>query len=174
MFSRWRVFAQLAEITTLVARYNVMESMYHQWPGMTLDKDYETSLIKLCVEVLRYLDRLYIYNKYYARELFFANDLQKIMQNINMADTACRGFSATIVKDVLQRSLDELGGDDSDDDEAVEVQCSLKRGIREVEEEEDDSDGTAVGSEEVMAVKEPPSAKRVKIESSGRGSRRGW
>jgi hypothetical protein len=139
-----------------------MESMYHQWPGMTIDKDYETSLINLCVEVLRYLDAVHTH-KLYTVESFFADTLQKIMQNINKADTACRGFSVTIVQDALQRTLDELEEDDSDSDDTIEVQCGVKRRIEDVSDKEDDSDGTAVGTQEVMAVKELPRAKRVKI-----------
>jgi len=159
---RGRVFAQLAEIATLVARYNVMESVYHQWPGMTVDKDYETSLVNLCVEVLRYLDTVYTH-KYDVFGSNSADILQEIMQNINRADTACRGFSVTIVQDVLQRTLDELGEDDSDSDDTVEIQFGVKRRIEDVSDKEDESDGTAVGSQEVMAVKELPRAKRVKI-----------
>ena len=156
-----RIFAaQLAEITILVARYNVMESMYHQWLGMTLDNDYETSLINLCVEVLRYLDTVYTH-KYDFSESFSADVLQKIMQNINKADAACRGFSVTIVQDALQRTLDELEEDDSDSDDMVEIQCGVKRRIEDVSEKEDASGGTEVGSREPMAVKELPRAKRV-------------
>jgi hypothetical protein len=135
---------------------------YHQWPGMTLDKDYKNSLINLCVEVLRYLDTVYTH-KYDFSASFSADILEKIMQNINKADTACRGFSVTIVQDVLQRTLDELEDDDSDSDDTIELQCGVKRRIEDVSEKEDDSDGTEVGTQEVMAVKELPSAKRVKI-----------
>jgi hypothetical protein len=139
-----------------------MESMYHQWPGMTLDKDYETSLVNLCVDVLRYLDTLYM-QKYYVTGSFSADILTKLMDNIQRADTACRGFSATIVQDVLQHTLDELEEDDSDSDDMVLVQCGVKRRIEDVSDQEDDSDGTAVGTQEVVAVKELPRAKRVKI-----------
>jgi aminopeptidase-like protein len=138
-----------------------MESMYHQWPGMTIDKDYETSLVKLCVEALRYLDTVYTYK--YVMGSFSADILEEIMQNINKADTACRGFSVTIVQDVLQRTLDELEDDDSDSDETVKIQCGVKRRIEDISDQEDDSDGTAVGTQEVMAVKQLPRAKRVKI-----------
>jgi hypothetical protein len=164
-----------------------MESMYHQWPGMTLDKDYEASLINLCVEVLRYLDTVYTHNtkttKLSSPGILTPDDLeerldgfvaqyipstqtvilQKIMQNINKADIACRGFSVTIVQDVLQRTLDELGDDDSDSDDTVEIQCGVKRRIEDVSDKEDDSDGTAVGTHDITAVKQLPSAKRVKI-----------
>ena len=87
----------------------------------------------------------------------------KIMQNINKADTDCRGFSVTIVQDVLQRTLDELEEDESDSDDTVEIQCGVKRRIEDVSDKEDDSDGTAVGTHDIMVVKELPSAKRVKI-----------
>jgi hypothetical protein len=139
-----------------------MESMYHQWPGMTIDKDYEASLINLCVEVLRYLDAVHTH-KYYTMRSNSADILQETIQNINKADTACRGFSVTIVQDALQRTLDELDDDDSDSDDTIELQCGVKRRIEDVWEKKYDSGGTEVGTQEVMAVKELPSAKRVKI-----------
>jgi hypothetical protein len=149
-------------MATIVARYNVMESVYHQWPGMTIDKDYEISLIRLCVEVLRYLDAVYTY-KYDFSVLRSEGTLEKIMQNINKADIACRGFSVTIVQDVLQRTLDELEEDGSGSDDTVEIQCGVKRRFKDVSDKEDDSDGTAVGAYDITAVEELPRAKRVKV-----------
>ena len=80
--------------------------------------------------------------------------LLKRMQNISKADRACRGFSVTIVQDVLQKTLDELEENDSDLDDTIDVQRGVKRRIEDISEEydSDGSDGT-----------ELPSAKRVKI-----------
>jgi hypothetical protein len=41
-----------------VARYNIMESVYQQWEGMSLSPTYESGLIALCVHVLKYLVRI--------------------------------------------------------------------------------------------------------------------
>jgi hypothetical protein len=141
-----------------------MESIYHQWPGMTVDKGYENSLINLCVEVLRYLNAVYL-QEYYDMGNFSTVSLETMMQHINKADADCRGFSVTIVQDVLQRTLDELEEDDSDSDsdDTVEIKCGVKRRIEDVSDKEDDSDGTAVGTHDITAVKELPSVKRVKV-----------
>lgn len=39
----------------LIARYNVLESIYQQWSGMSLDEEYESSIIALCKLILQYL-----------------------------------------------------------------------------------------------------------------------
>ncbi|KFY64950.1 hypothetical protein V496_02914 [Pseudogymnoascus sp. VKM F-4515 (FW-2607)] len=46
------VLSQIADIVSPIARYTVMESMYQQWPNMTLEKNYEGSLADLCVHIL--------------------------------------------------------------------------------------------------------------------------
>ena len=50
------ILTVLADLATLVARYTVMENMYQNWPGMTLERNYEKSLVSLCVHVLTFLE----------------------------------------------------------------------------------------------------------------------
>lgn len=109
----------LSEVATLVARYNVLESMYKQWPGMSLEPNYETSLIELCVRVLRYLDL--VLSRPSASE---QNDFEKkriaLMAMIRSADVACRGFSVTIVGEVeskgMERDVEDISADEDDSD----------------------------------------------------------
>ena len=53
------IMKQTADIATLIARYNVMESMYRQWSNMSLGEDSENSLIDPGVNVLRYFSSLW-------------------------------------------------------------------------------------------------------------------
>lgn len=117
---------ELAEIATLVARYNVMESMYQQWPGMTLEANYEKSLIALSVEVLKYLDLLLDVASLSER-IPFEGMLENFMVNVRDADIACRGFNVTIVNE------DEMGG--------------VLRAAKDVSDEDEDSDSTETREE---------------------------
>jgi hypothetical protein len=121
-----------------------MESMYQQWPGMTLEKDYENSLISLCVHVLRYLNA--VPSDEYNPECKQAEEqLNTCMSEINKADAACRGFTVTISDDATNRGT--------------------KRKVEDVSDEDNDSDSTVVNEDEKekeTALKAPPSAKRIK------------
>lgn len=47
--------ATLANLATLIARYSVLENVYQQWQEMSLEKEYENSLIALAILVLQLL-----------------------------------------------------------------------------------------------------------------------
>jgi hypothetical protein len=112
-------FENLSEIATLVARYNVLESMYRQWPGMSLESNYENSLIELCVHVLRYLD-LALFARLDAGRQPFEAYLEVLMVKIREADVACRGFSVTIVNtdesEGGERKVEDVSADEVDSD----------------------------------------------------------
>jgi hypothetical protein len=120
-----------------------MESMYQQWPGMTLEKNYENSLISLCVHVLRYLNA--VPSEEYNHEYKQAEEqLNACMSDINKADAACRGFTVTISDDVMNRGT--------------------KRKVEDVSDEDDDSHSTVVNEDEKekeTALEAPPRAKRI-------------
>ncbi|RDW74872.1 hypothetical protein BP6252_06014 [Coleophoma cylindrospora] len=112
------VLSHLADIVTLIARYNVMESMYQQWPNMSLEKNYEDSLVDLCVHVLRYLNRV-ITMATLDRAEDAEQKLSENMKRIEEADDRCRGFKVTIIEASMQRgtkrSAQDVEDDDSDD-----------------------------------------------------------
>lgn len=115
-----------------------MESMYHEWPGMSLEKKYEDSLINLCTSVLQYLDKVMQVQPWLSSEP--AENLASHAVRIAEADAACRGFTVTIVPEA--------------------VQSGTKRTLEIGEDEEDsDSDSTVVGHELGLI----PSPKRVKV-----------
>ena len=121
-----KTLENLSEIATLVARYNVLESMYQQWPGMSLEMNYENSLIALCVHVLRYLDHALFADLDSGRQLFDA-DSEDLMVKIREADATCRRFSVTIVSADLNEEVTSK--------------------VEDVSADEDDSDSTEVGDE---------------------------
>ena len=119
-----------------------MESMYHEWPGMTLEKKYENSLINLCTKVLQYLDKVMQTQSWLSSDP--TEDLTSHAVKIAEADAACRGFTVTIVPEVVQR----------------DVVRGTKRTIEIVEDDEDsDSDSTLVEHELGLI----PTPKRIKV-----------
>ena len=137
-------FSMLADLATLIARYNVMESMYHEWPGMTLERKYEDSLINLCTKVIQYLDKVMQTQSGLSSDL--SEDLTSHAAEIAAADAACRGFTVTIVPEVVQQ----------------DVVRGTKRTIEIVEDDEDsDSDDSSVEHESSAGL--VSYSKRIKV-----------
>lgn len=121
-----------------------MESMYHEWPGMTLENKYEDSLINLCIIVLQYLNKVMQQQPWLSSDP--TEDLTSYASKIAVADTACRGFTVTIVPEVVQRDR------------------GTKRTIEVVEDEDSDSDSTLrEHAAEESSVGLLPNPKRVKV-----------
>lgn len=100
------IFTILADIATLVARYNVLQSINHEWLTMNLDTDYEDSLIQICILIFRYLG--------HASELVMQptekqDIISRIAQEIKLTDEHCRKFSFTIFgEEDLAREVAEV------------------------------------------------------------------
>jgi len=125
-----------------------MENLYHDWPGMTLEKTYEDSLINLCIIVLQYLDKVQEHSLRPWSAGDEENDLTKYAAKIFDADAACRGFTVTIVPDVVQQDRDR----------------GTKRTMEDAEDSDDDSDSTLVEFDGREASDESSlSVKRVKV-----------
>ncbi|KAF7924581.1 hypothetical protein BELL_0240g00060 [Botrytis elliptica] len=138
-----RIITEMSEIVSIIARYTVMENIYAQWKGMTLDKDYEQSLINLSTRVLVYLGA---FVPSFSESSTNANT-KPYFEKIIEADTACRGF--TVIVSSKSTAIDR------------------KRSFEESSVDSDDtvdSDGTILevdGNDEVDDM--PSSAKRIKI-----------
>ncbi|KAG4430749.1 hypothetical protein IFR05_013770 [Cadophora sp. M221] len=115
-----------ADIATLIARYNVLESIYQQWSGMSLDPDYERAIIDLCVLVLAYIARFLQFGEAGSPR---AQALGSQMGKIVEADSKCRGFTVTFSVD---RRVEDLSEDDSDSDDAVPINKSMKRSLSDI------------------------------------------
>lgn len=112
---------QLAEVVTLVARYNVLESVYQNWPNMTLATDYEAALLELCKSVLVYLNHVKIFSMGYGRRSggFDPLWLNDWVEAIRESDEKCRSF---VVKmgdkiDTSNRGQKRTAGDVGEEDE---------------------------------------------------------
>ncbi|TGO10073.1 hypothetical protein BTUL_0145g00200 [Botrytis tulipae] len=141
--SQIRIITEMCEIASIIARYTVMENIYSQWKGMSLDKDYEQSLINLSTHVLIYLGAFVPS----LSESSTNADMKPYFDRIIEADMACRGF--TVIVSSKNTAIDR------------------KRSIEEFSDDSDDtvdSDGTILGvdgNDELNGM--PSSAKRTKI-----------
>jgi hypothetical protein len=146
------LFAALAEVATLVARYNVMESMYQQWQGMTLEANYEEALVSLCNQVLIFVAAFVVPSPEITVET-----LTHSKDNINKADAACRSFSVMLLDSTLGDSIGTVSDEDSEsgsDGTLTPPATSVKRRFEEVSEAASEFDcanveaqnGTSVGS----------------------------
>ncbi|TVY17475.1 hypothetical protein LARI1_G004822 [Lachnellula arida] len=91
-----RILPHAATIATLIARYNIMENIYTEWPDMSLDPILQESLIKMCTLVLRYLDQLNIYHESLelaAGEEVALEGLNEYVVEIQRADDICRRYT---------------------------------------------------------------------------------
>ena len=126
---------------------------------MTLDKDYEDSLINLSIAVLRYLDLLYTFESE-TTKADFAMASQDFVYNIRRANEACRGFSITFIQDILQRALNIAEEVDSDLDETIMASRGVKRTAKHISGSRDEQDGTEADAQN---AKELPIVKRKRI-----------
>jgi len=136
-----------------------MESMYQQWPGMSLHLDYENSLIELCVHVLEYLEK-FLNTK--GGSYFPTEDLSRYVAAIMVADGACRGFSVTVTEDILNQVVEDVS-EDSDSDVTLEASRGTKRTFED-DPVDDGSDSTEVGLKEAdLKLHRSSSSKRIKV-----------
>lgn len=96
-----------------------MENIYAQWKGMSLEKDYEWSLINLSTDILIYLGALISRPTEDDR----ITDMKSYFENIIESDTACRGFTVIVSSESSsveqKRSIEDVSDDtDSSDDSA--------------------------------------------------------
>ncbi|TGO66932.1 hypothetical protein BOTNAR_0051g00120 [Botryotinia narcissicola] len=141
--SQTKIITEMSEIASIIARYTVMENIYSQWKGMSLDKDYEQSLINLSTHVLIYLGAFVPSLSESSTNAHMKPYFEKIIE----ADMACRGFTVIVSSNnnaIDRKRLFEEFSDDSDDTV--------------------DSDGTILGVDGNDEVNDTPSsAKRTRI-----------
>ncbi|CAD6446382.1 4b0c5c29-b53a-4a42-a15f-3a191b5f48cd [Sclerotinia trifoliorum] len=117
--SQIEIIAELAEIASIIARYTVMENIYAQWKGMTLENNYKESLINLSTHVLIYMGTLFSRFKDFGIDL----DMKPYFHKIIEADTACRGFTVIFSSEAgavdQKRSIGDMSDDSDDSDDTV-------------------------------------------------------
>jgi hypothetical protein len=104
-----------------VARYNVLESIYQSWEGMSLEQAYEDSVELLCTRVLKHLAQiLKLYTNPAPNPSSSVTEALDVQFNqILDADRICRNFTVTIhyhtPKSVFG-TAEDLSDDDEDSD----------------------------------------------------------
>ncbi|KAH9213258.1 hypothetical protein DL95DRAFT_410401 [Leptodontidium sp. 2 PMI_412] len=120
------IIRYFADIAILIARYSVLESIYQQWSGMSLDPDYKKAIVDLCVLVLAYIAR-FLNSKEAASSRAQALDSQ--MGKIAEADAKYRGFTVTFP---IYRKVEDSSEDDSDSDNTATDIKAMKRSFSDV------------------------------------------
>lgn len=96
-----------------------MENIYAQWKGMSLNEDYEQSLINLSTHVLIYLGALILP----PIESDGNTDMKSYFNNIIEADAACRGFTVIVSSENIpaeqKRSIEDISDDTGSSDDSV-------------------------------------------------------
>lgn len=141
---RVEIASQIAQISSIIARYIVMENIYAQWKEMSLDKNYEATLINFSTQVFIYFGQLLSATAECGDE--FSTKTKSYFQNIMYADEACRGF--TVIFSAENSPYD------------------LKRSIEDVSDDSDntgDSDGTMRIGENCGVQDMPSPAKRISV-----------
>ncbi|KAE9371464.1 hypothetical protein N431DRAFT_24725 [Stipitochalara longipes BDJ] len=154
-------FSAFVDVATLIARYTVMENMYQNWPGMSLEPKYEESLMSLCIQVLNFLGRLLCREDELDTVVW---TVAEEMAKINKADAICREFKVTILQDQSSHALDDVLEEEPDSDGTLEELSSTKRRAEDSSADDTDSDSTEVGyNQKEVAVEGGMSSKRAKV-----------
>lgn len=136
------IITELAEIASIIARYTVMENIYAQWKGMTLERDYKESLINLSTHILIYIGTLFSLPKDVGVNLNMKPYFHKVVE----ADTACRGFTVIFSSEIGARAVDQ------------------KRSIGDISDDSDESDDTVMKGDKEIGMKDSHlPAKRMRI-----------
>ena len=103
------IYTQLEGIAGITARYAVMETLHRQAPEMSLQSDYQTALIMLCCEILKWFVHAFSISVPLTVERGL-DVLGKIWATINEMDRACQKFRITV----------DVPGDDSESEADIE------------------------------------------------------
>ena len=98
-------YTYLLDITTIIARYAVMEDLYQQSHGtLSLTSEYQSSLISLCSTILTYFVRAFQIGRRPVKDGPDVNLLQddtvgivdSLVNEIKMKDRACQGSRVVV------------------------------------------------------------------------------
>lgn len=89
------IFGQLEGITGIIARYSIMENLYRQTRGVSLESDYEAALIELCCKILSWFNLAFVLCDSPFDPQVIATCV-KLWTSIRESDHACQGFHITV------------------------------------------------------------------------------
>lgn len=128
------ILPHMAGIATLIARYNVMENIYNEWPGLSVDEDLTDSLTRMCALVLLYIGQLKYYRYSYESSVEEAEALTKLDESISKirsADNDCRGFTVMTFDEALLDvvgSIEDVSDEEQEQHGALTLKSHTKRG----------------------------------------------
>lgn len=110
------IFCQLEDITGIIARYAVMENLYRQTRGISLQTDYKAALIRLCCKILSWFDWAFLICEYdHPRGMITCREL---WISIKQSDQACQSFQITVIAvgeyNTGDMEIEELSDETSD------------------------------------------------------------
>jgi len=117
----------------MIARYAVMENLYHQNPTMTLRADYRAALLQLCCKIF----------EWFASAFKLANAVRDdtvdvplksqragaAWEEIKQMDQACQKFTVVVVEVKEEDSESEDGGAETPESEADDVEDVSDEGV---------------------------------------------
>jgi hypothetical protein len=114
-------FTNLQDIVAIIARYAVMENLYHQTGSalsLSLKPEYQSSLVALCTTVLQFfaasfdlgrnLSQINIGEKHGEEEL--VKRCGELINEIKKMDRECQGFRVLV--DTVREESDDSGSED--------------------------------------------------------------
>jgi len=118
-------FSQLSHITSMIARYAVMENLYYRNPTMELRPDYKVALLELCGKILHWFANSFSLVKsmqYNSTDLSTLNMLSvSLWEEIKKMDAACQRF-AVIVEAKEGDSESEENGAETGESKAADIE----------------------------------------------------
>lgn len=97
-------FQQLQDLAGLLARYAVMENLYHQNASLTLTPEYRNGLQGLCISILQYFGNAIIVVRAAGKEestsvVESRKNCDVLINEIKEKDKACQGFRVVVDAD---------------------------------------------------------------------------
>ena len=88
--------SHLFVIVSIVARYSVMENLYHRNSGMRLHSDYQKSLLDLCTLILQYFATAFESWLHHPAQKLEFEKCSKLIDSIKELDRTCQRFTVTV------------------------------------------------------------------------------
>jgi hypothetical protein len=107
-------FQQVDGLVGLLARYAVMENLFHQSPTLTLTDEYRNALLDLCVAILTYFAHAFTGAQTHLKDpkdekvtvIESSKICEDLIDEIKVKDKACQGFR--VVVEVEEESDSEI------------------------------------------------------------------
>ena len=119
-------FQQLQDLAGLLARYAVMQNLYHQNESLTLTPEYRNGLQDLCITILQYFGNALVVARGTRKEestsvIESRKSCDILIDKIREKDKACQGFHVVVDADEQSDTMSEDAEIEDVSDEGWEV-----------------------------------------------------